>query len=638
MDVCVASLHPFGRPARTAFLVPWRLQADNLDVRTRIGTLLLSTLLALAGAVLASGQASAPALAQSLAGLGGWTSLSTRELSGTVALGSSTSTVCIPAVTVSPWSVASSWGSSHAPQEWAARIAAAGITQVRGFDQDDSSRTTLADAGLARTGILQWSPVGQDFGFPMTDLDGWRAYVRSTVASYPDVRRWEVWNEPPNFTADTSTAHYATIVQIAYDTAKAVDPTVQIGLSAKATHIRWLGESILAGAAGHFDFITLHPYERAGMLATGGELGYMGIVPTVRAMLKATDPVQADVPVLFTEVGAPTQDGVHDFGSSVVDAQTQADLLVKVYTMGIAQGVETISWFDPWDGDYYPDYAETAPPYGLISKDGTPRPAYRALATLIDELGERPTYLGWFQPTADSYAFAFAGTKGTVLATWSTNSRRTTVDFGEPVSLITPASGGAFSVTTVRLTSSPVLVVADAGATASGWRAQALAHRDGPFGVSAQQGFLDGGRTVALSASGGEQGLSWINRPEAQTVDGRLAYPVTGRGSVPLVVDPEFSSWNRTAVTVTVVVRRLSSSTAGFNLRYDVDRPVSGSDWSGHASVGGWRTVPAEGWSTLSWTIPDASFVGMYGVNLTLDSDSSTYSNYAIASITVTKG
>jgi len=71
--------------------------------------------------------------------------------------------------------------------------------------------------------------------------------------------------------------------------------------------------------------------------------------------------------------------------------------------MGIAQGVACIEWFEGRDGD--------SGPMGLLDRNGSPRPAYTAMAQLIKYLGQHPTYLGWVLLDNRVYGFVFQGAK-----------------------------------------------------------------------------------------------------------------------------------------------------------------------------------------------------------------------------------
>ena len=260
----------------------------------------------------------------------------------------------------SPWGVAPSHSSSRGIESWAGPIAETGVDWMRGFYQGESERVLAVAAknGYQVSGILQ-APAS----FPVDALPEWKQYVADSIKrTRGKVRYWEVWNEPPNFSQSKSPVDYAKIVVAAYQTAKEVDPTVQVGLAAQSVNLNFLAQALDAGAAGHFDYVTVHPYETLDLVASGWEAQYLSIVPTIRKLLADKSPGKKDVPVWFTEVGEPVQKGV--------TPQRQADTLVKAYVLGLAQGVLRIHWFEPIDGD--------SGPFGLIaggSGSGSRRPS-----------------------------------------------------------------------------------------------------------------------------------------------------------------------------------------------------------------------------------------------------------------------
>ncbi|HET8936978.1 MAG TPA: hypothetical protein VFN67_26225, partial [Polyangiales bacterium] len=204
-----------------------------------------------------------------------------------------------------PWGVSPSAALSAAPDEWLKPMAEAGARTVRGYDyrKGVAGLAPYRATGLAVTGILMWSPK-QPRSFPVQDLIGFRNYVIQTVKRFgARINHWEVWNEPPNGTADTSPASYAKIVAVAYDAAKSVDPKLQIGLATKSVHLRFVEDAIAAGAKGKFDFVSLHPYETASLLPLGWELPFLGIDKNLRALLRAKNPDKQHVPLRFTEIG-----------------------------------------------------------------------------------------------------------------------------------------------------------------------------------------------------------------------------------------------------------------------------------------------------------------------------------------------
>jgi hypothetical protein len=519
---------------------------------------------------------------------------------------------------VSPWSVSPSQGSGWNPSDWAAKVAAIGVKNARGFRVDSGGYEKIRAAGLTSTGILRWSPPGA-FRFPVDNLKSWQDYVATMVRTHPGVKQWEVWNEPPNFTADPSPASYAKIVMAAHGTVKAIDPTVQIGLATKATNTAWLREAILAGAAGHYDYVTVHPYERAGAIADGWEGPFLAVVPQLRAMLSEVDPTKVGVPVEFTEVGAPAAQhpGSEDPRST---PEEQARTLVKVMTMGVAQGAQRVSWYDPFDGDY--DAGEAA--YGLIARDGSTRPSFHAYKNLIGVLGERPTFVGLVQPQHDTYLFVFSRSDGQAAVVGWTHAARRTVSFSGNVRLTNPTTSATSSSRTVPLGSNPTIVLVPNGSGARDWLTRA---RD----AEAKRSVIRS--TASWNARTGPVGLHLRRLGGPVVVDGRTVRQPTG-SVVPIAVGPGIDL-HASGVKVTAVVRGVRGN-PGFNLKYDVDAPLSSLDWNGQRFAdGGWRQVGSGEWRTLTWTITDLRLAGMYGFNFQLDSDSQVYNGYQIESISL---
>ncbi len=162
--------------------------------------------------------------------------------------------------------------------------------------------------------------------FPIKDIQYWRDYVCRTVDRYKDeITYWEVWNEFNGSFGDSKdkVKDHTELVVTAYDAAKKLDPAARIGLSVANFDVGFLDAVIKAGAADHFDFICVHPYENLGAVAEGGEVGYLRLAGNLRKML-AVNKQRTDIPLWITEVGdvAPIQ------AEPKRDAH-QADMLVK---------------------------------------------------------------------------------------------------------------------------------------------------------------------------------------------------------------------------------------------------------------------------------------------------------------------
>jgi hypothetical protein len=513
----------------------------------------------------------------------------------------------------SPWGIAPSHSASWGVGSWSKELAETGVHWMRGFHQGEMDRVLpiIEKNGYQVAGILQWSRKGVPHTFPSDALPEWKAYVSDMVRRTKGrVRHWEVWNEPPNFSQSKSPVDYAKIVVAAYGAAKEADPTVQIGLAAQSVNLNFLAQALDAGAAGNFDYVTVHPYEIMDMVAQGWEAQFMSILPNIRKLLADKSPTRKDAPVWFTEVGQPVEKGI--------TPEIQSDTLLKAYVLGLAQGVRRIHWFEGIDGD--------SGPFGLIAGNSGSAPrrlSFTALTQLIKALGQTPRVVGWLLLDQKHYGFAFEGSDGVVLATWSGPGVTSRVSFGSKVRILQPRTGEASEGESVELTNSPVLILGVPPKLVA--EARANVGRPFPWG-----GDFSGVASVTWEAPGAEKGLHAVGRSKIVTIDGRDARDISAAPGQGFTVDPNFLSYAAAPIKITAVLRRNGEKGAGFNLKYE-----SASGWKG---AGGWYTIPAgASWTTKSWTIKDPQFVGKWGVHFAFDSDSTQNSNYSLVRVTVSK-
>lgn len=535
---------------------------------------------------------------------------------------------------LNPFGIGADNQTSQTWNKWLPQMSSIGLTEVRclrccwgdvepqegkwTWDRLDSQLRDATASRMDFTGIFlfnaPWNKMDKPGSLPVNNLAAWSTYVTQTVKHVAGrARYFEVWNEPPNFTNNAPPQDYAKIVIATYNAAKAADPGCQVGLAAQSNNVNYLYQAIKAGAADHFDYVTLHPYEIAGGLNRGEEPVYMSIVPTMRKMLADLDPARANAPIWLTEIGT-------EVGEKITP-EDQAKTLVKVYTMGIAQGVACIQWFECMDGD--------SGKMGLLERNGAQRPAYTAMAQMIKQFGPRPAYTGWLLLNGRDYAFVFQGAHGAVLVAWALPGITDDVNFGQPVKIVDPLTGNDVETANCALTNAPVLVTNVPAAMIT----QAAAGKARPFP-------WDGDYTnaksvsVAMGKTNIEKGLHTKSGPVvAADVD---AYGGNARsGAVPggnvFMVDPNFLSYSTVPIEVTAVVRRNPArDNAGFALKYE--------STSGYKSAGGWFTVPdTKDWVTKTWRIDDAQFTSKWGFNFSLDSDGGKFDKYYIQSVTVTK-
>ena len=513
----------------------------------------------------------------------------------------------------SPWGIAPSHSASWGVGNWAPVIGETGLHWMRGFHQGEMDRVLplIEKSGFQVAGILQWSKKGVPHTFPSNALPEWKVYVAEIIKKTKgQVHYWEVWNEPPNFSASKSPVDYAKIVVAAYEAAKEADPKVQVGLAAQSVNLNFLAQALDAGAAGHFDYVTVHPYEIMDMVAQGWEAQFMSIVPCIRKLLADKSPAQKNVPIWFTEVGQPVE--------KAITQEMQSDTLLKAYVLSLAQGIHRIHWFEGIDGD--------SGPFGLIAGNNAAAPkriSYTALTQLIKALGQKPRSVGWVLLDGKHYGFMFDGAEGPVLATWAGPGVTAKVAFGAKVRVVQPRSGEGSEAESVDLTNSPVLILRVPPKLVA--EAKANVGKPFPWG-----GDFTGAASVSWEAPGAEKGLHAIGRAKIVTLDGKEARDISSAVGQGFTVDPNFLSYTTVPIKITAVLRRNGEKWAGFNFRYE-----STSGWKGGE---GWYTVPPGAqWTTKTWTIKDPQFVGKWGTHFSFDSDSTQNSAYSLLSVTVTK-
>jgi hypothetical protein len=421
------------------------------------------------------------------------------------------------------------------------------------------------------------------------------------------IKFYEVWNEPPNGTANAPASDYAKVVIAAYEAAKEADPNCMVGIAAKSVHVTYLDQAIAAGAKDHFDYITLHPYEVLGYMSNvpGSEQLYWRIGPTIRKMLAARNPAKINVPIIFTEVGVDTRRG----------EDRQAAAVVKGYILGAAGGIKCIQWYEGMDGD--------SGPLGLLRADTSERPAYRALGEMIRLVGQKPKYVGWTQLKDKHFVFVFEGPKGMVAFTWAGTREDDEVDFGESVTMIDALTCKASEGKTATLTYMPIMIEnAPAGLVA---KAKVNVDKPLPWG-----GDVSDAKSVSITLGKEivEKGIH--TRAGEKIAADVLAYGGSARagdtpGGITFVVDANFLNYTATPIEISVQVRRSEKGGPGtLVLEYE--------STEGYKKAKAFEVPEKDEWSTATWRIDDSQFVSTWAYNFRFDKGA-----YAIQSVTVTK-
>lgn len=336
---------------------------------------------------------------------------------------------------------------------------------------------------------------------------------------------------------------------------------------------------------------------------------YMSIAPTVRKMLAAQDPTKVNCPIILTEIGYDTKHGNNN--------QTRA--VIMAYTMGIAQGLASIQWFEGMDGD--------SGPLGLIDVKGNPRPAYHALGNLVQQTGRHPNYIGWIILNEKHYGFIFQGAKGGhVLVIWAGTAKPDEVDFGQPVQIIDPPTGKTTEAAKYKLSTAPIFATGIPDKLVT----QAKENKGKPFPWG---GDYSNAKSVSVTFTDKyvEKGLHTM---AADTIAADVfAYGGNARaGEVPkggnvFYVDPNFLSYTTCPIEITAVVKRNEKNDpAKMNLEYE------STTGNGYKKPEPFDIPDNTQWHNATWKIDDAQFVGTWAFNFRFNSG-----KFLVQSVTVTK-
>jgi len=97
---------------------------------------------------------------------------------------------------------------------------------------------------------------------------------------------------------------------------------------------------------------------------------YLQIARTVKKMLAAQDPAKINCPIIFTELGFAAGGKYSSKIGTLQRSRGTSARGGKYYTMGIAQGINCVQWFEAMDGD--------SGPMGLLTGKSEKRPGYNA--------------------------------------------------------------------------------------------------------------------------------------------------------------------------------------------------------------------------------------------------------------------
>jgi hypothetical protein len=200
------------------------------------------------------------------------------------------------------------------------------------------------------------------------------------------VHTYEIWNEPniqPFWEPSPDPSLYTTMLVDSYAAIKAVQPDSTVisgGLAPAATDgidfspVDFLTQMYADGAKGSFDALGAHAYSHPALPDTyetwsgWSEMGQTS--PSLRSVMTANG--DADKQIWITEIGAPSA------GPDGVGLTAQAEEMTQA-----VQNAESTPWIGALFVYTYQDSATNPDYFGLVNADGSPKPAWSALAAAV---------------------------------------------------------------------------------------------------------------------------------------------------------------------------------------------------------------------------------------------------------------
>ncbi len=283
-------------------------------------------------------------------------------------------------------------------------------------DQYERYMAELQKNNISPLIVLDFENSNYDQGLtPYTD-DGIEAYARYAVAVLrhygKQIKAVEIWNEYNGTFCKGPAAHdragtYLLMLRTAYAAIKRERPDVIVaGGGTSGIPLPYWEELLTGGGLAFMDVLSVHPY-RYDSPPEGLETDLAALQDLVKKYNGGKTK-----PVWVTEIGWGTKPSTA-VGDLAIDDDTLARFLVRAYALLLSADVQRIYWY------LFRDYQQFN--MGLVRDDAkrTPKPAYVAMATMIQQL-RNASFVTREKTPADLYSLVFARPSGEeVRVLWS---------------------------------------------------------------------------------------------------------------------------------------------------------------------------------------------------------------------------
>ncbi|HBH82429.1 MAG: hypothetical protein A2X05_06730 [Bacteroidetes bacterium GWE2_41_25] len=190
---------------------------------------------------------------------------------------------------------------------------------------------------------------------------------------------WEIWNEP-NIFFWRPAPDVENYNKLALATCKAIKSAVPeaivIGPATSQLPLPFIESFLESGVMQYIDAVSVHPYRRYSMSPETAIDDYKKVDELIK---KFTPEGKPSIPIISGEWGYNTS-------TRGVSPETQAAYIVRMQLSNIMYGIPLSIWYD-WKNDG-PDPDEWEHNFGTVTTDLKPKPAYIAIKTLNEQLGE----------------------------------------------------------------------------------------------------------------------------------------------------------------------------------------------------------------------------------------------------------
>lgn len=289
--------------------------------------------------------------------------------------------------------------------------------QVADWFDHETAVESARMRGFYVVGVLGASrPAWTDENVPIEELlDYWRQFVTEVATKYGDsIDHWEIHNEE-NVTeywhdiepgARPNAAAYVQLIRGAYEAIREVDPTDKVVLGGLSPGDQWPASQDVvdcflylqqlhdAGGWPYFDVVAVHPYRAPDSpeavvprswynvddLQLGDSPNQYSLVDELEALHELVARFGRK-PIWITEIGwsvKQLEGRARERGTT--PEVVQSDYLIRAYVQGMASSyVQKIIWYDFRDDDVTNPVEAS---FGIIRRDFSPKPAYRAYAAM----------------------------------------------------------------------------------------------------------------------------------------------------------------------------------------------------------------------------------------------------------------